>query len=397
MSESQTPLPLLGGLTPSQFMRRHWQRKPLLIKQAINNFTAPIDGPALFALAQQEEVQSRLITSNPNGQWELQHGPFAKKKLPALTQKAWTLLVQGVDLHHQKAHALLQQFAFIPQARLDDLMISYATDGGGVGPHFDSYDVFLLQAKGTRLWRIGKQKDLTLQQGVPLRILENFEAEEEWLLEPGDMLYLPPLYAHDGIAQGNDCMTYSIGFRSPSQTELASTLLERLAEPDDWGDDEEDSEEQASPHAAVLYKDAKQPATNTSGAIPEAMQQFARTAVMRKLQQPHAIEQLLGEYLSEPKASVYFSEEDHPNANGNNTGADHDPSAIVLNRKTRMLYDSYFLYINGESYRVAGKDSTLLRQLADQRQLSQHQFEQLTSGAQSILQEWVSQGWLFFI
>ncbi|MDH5857736.1 cupin domain-containing protein [Lampropedia aestuarii] len=396
MPEPQSPLTLLGGLTPAQFMRHHWQRKPLLIRQAIKDFSAPVDAQALFALASQEEVQSRLIISEPDGGWELRNGPFKPKQIPTQSQKAWTMLVQGVDLYQQQAHALLQQFSFIPQARLDDLMISYASDQGGVGPHFDSYDVFLLQAKGTRRWRIGKQKDLTLQQGVPLRILEHFEAEEEWLLEPGDMLYLPPMYAHDGIAEGNDCMTYSIGFRSPNRAELASTLLERLAEPDDWGDDDEDGNEQApAAHASVLYKDAKQTATATSGAIPEAMQQFARAAVMHKLQQPHAIEQLLGEYLSEPKAAVYFSEADHPDAVDGEWALAHEPTAIALNRKTRMLYDEYFLYINGESYRVAGKDSTLLRQLADRRALPYPQFKQLSKPAQEILHEWIDQGWLF--
>lgn len=396
MPEPQSPMTLLGGLTPAQFMRHHWQRKPLLIRQAIKDFSAPVDAKALFALATQEDVQSRLIISQPDGNWELRHGPFKPKQIPAASAKAWTLLVQGVDLYQQQAHALLQQFSFIPQARLDDLMISYASDQGGVGPHFDSYDVFLLQAKGTRRWRIGKQKDLTLQQGVPLRILENFEAEEEWLLEAGDMLYLPPMYAHDGIAEGNDCMTYSIGFRSPNRAELASTLLERLAEPDDWADDDEGADEQApAAHASVLYKDAKQTATATSGAIPEAMQQFARAAVLHKLQQPHAIEQLLGEYLSEPKSAVYFSEEDHPDAVDGEWEPAHEPTAIALNRKTRMLYDEYFLYINGESYRVAGKDSTLLRQLADRRALPYPQFKQLSKPAQEILQEWLDQGWLF--
>lgn len=396
MSDPQTPLTLLGGMTASQFMRRHWQRKPLLIRQAITDFTAPVDAQALFALAAQEDVQSRLIINQSNGQWELRNGPFDAEQLPPSSQKAWTLLVQGVDLYEQQAHELLQQFAFIPQARLDDLMISYASDEGGVGPHFDSYDVFLLQAKGTRRWRIGKQKDLTLQKGVPLRILENFEAEEEWVLEPGDMLYLPPLYAHDGIAQGNDCMTYSIGFRSPNRTELASTLLERLAEPE-WEDEESEDESAPAAHTSVLYKDAKQAATAASGAIPEAMQQFARAAIMHKLQQPHAIEQLLGEYLSEPKASVFFSEEDHPKGESAQNPADGDPQAIALNRKTRMLYDEHFLYINGESYRVAGKDSTLLRLLADQRQLPYTQFIQLTEPAQEILHEWIGQGWLFMV
>ncbi|MEG1768553.1 MAG: cupin domain-containing protein, partial [Comamonas sp.] len=168
------PLALLGGMTASQFMRRHWQKKPLLVRQAVPAMVAPVGRDALFALAGQDGVESRLIRQQKKG-WTMDHGPFGAKDLPALSQKAWSLLVQGVDLHDQGVHALLQQFRFVPEARLDDLMISYATDGGGVGPHFDSYDVFLLQAHGTRRWRIGQQKDLTLQDGVPLKILANFE------------------------------------------------------------------------------------------------------------------------------------------------------------------------------------------------------------------------------
>ena len=162
--------------------------------------------------------------------WQLKHGPFARTAFPPFKQKRWTLLVQGVDLHLDAAHELLQRFRFVPDARLDDLMISWASDGGGVGPHFDSYDVFLLQASGQRHWRIGRQKDLSLEPNVPLKILSNFEPEEEHLLNPGDMLYLPPRWAHDGVAVGDDCMTYSVGFRVPQRGGLAGELLQRMAD-----------------------------------------------------------------------------------------------------------------------------------------------------------------------
>jgi 50S ribosomal protein L16 3-hydroxylase len=140
------PLALLGGLSPAQFMKRHWQKKPLLVRQAIPGFSPLLDRGELLALAERSEVESRLVRRDAKG-WHLRRGsPMPRRALPARKQPDWTLLVQGVDLHHDGIHALLQQFAFVPQARLDDLMISYATDGGGVGPHFDSYDVFLLQA-----------------------------------------------------------------------------------------------------------------------------------------------------------------------------------------------------------------------------------------------------------
>jgi 50S ribosomal protein L16 3-hydroxylase len=185
----------------------------------------------------------------------------------------------------------------VPDARLDDLMISYATDGGGVGPHFDSYDVFLLQAQGKRRWRIGRQKDLSLVPDMPLKILANFEPEEEFVLEPGDMLYLPPRWAHDGIAEG-ECMTYSIGFRSPSKGEVAREVLQRLAEQaaDEAGD--------------VIYRDPKQVAVEQSGEVPAAMVQFAREALVAAMRDPLALERALGEYLTEPKANVWFSGEE---------------------------------------------------------------------------------------
>lgn len=237
-------------------MRRHWQKKPLLVRQAVASFVPPVGRQELFALAAQETVESRLVQQK-KGAWSLRHGPFARRALPPLATPDWTLLVQGVDLHDDAVHALLQQFRFVPQARLDDLMISYATDGGGVGPHFDSYDVFLLQAHGRRRWRIGRQKDLALKDGIPLKILENFEPEQEFVLEPGDMLYLPPRWAHDGIAEG-ECMTYSIGFRSPSLTGLAQDLLTRLSD----GPDEEGA---LSPH---LYRDPAQDAADRPGRFP---------------------------------------------------------------------------------------------------------------------------------
>jgi 50S ribosomal protein L16 3-hydroxylase len=228
----QQPSPLLAGLSPAQFMQRHWHKKPLLVRQAIPGFKPPVGRAALFELAAREEVESRFI-QHLDGRWRLRHGPLARRSLPSLGTREWTVLVQGVDLHDEAVHALLQQFRFVPQARLDDLMISYASDGGGVGPHFDSYDVFLLQAHGRRRWRIGRQKDLSLQPDVPLKVLSHFEPEEEFVLEAGDMLYLPPKWAHDGIAEG-ECMTYSIGFRSPARDELAREMLLRMSdEPDE--------------------------------------------------------------------------------------------------------------------------------------------------------------------
>ncbi|WP_431149871.1 JmjC domain-containing protein [Acidovorax facilis] len=363
------PLTLLGGLTPAQFMRRHWQKKPLLVRQAIPQFAPPVLRSELFALASQEGVESRLVQL-AKGAWKLRHGPFQRRALPALQHPDWTLLVQGVDLHNDAVHALMQQFRFVPEARLDDLMISYASDGGGVGPHFDSYDVFLLQAHGTRRWRIGRQKDLALREGIPLKVLAQFEPEEEYLLEPGDMLYLPPRYAHDGIAEG-ECMTYSIGFKVPSRAELGQELLVRLAE---------DAADQDKP---LLYRDAQQEAVSQPAAIPAGLQDFARDALSRALAQPLVLERALGEYLTEPKPNVWFEPGD--------TGVMLE--GVRLDRRSRMMYDTHHVFINGESYRAAGRDATLMRRLADERQLTARELARASDDALELLSSWCDAGW----
>ena len=370
----QQALPLLGGLSPATFMRRHWQKKPLVIRQAIPGFQPLLDRTELFALAADEEVESRLVVhkaakSGPG--WQMRHGPFERKSLPPLKQTGWTLLVQGMDLHDDAMHALLNQFRFVPDARLDDLMVSYASDGGGVGPHFDSYDVFLLQAHGRRRWRIGKQRDLTLQPDVPLKILANFEPEEEFVLEAGDMLYLPPRYAHDGIAEG-ECMTYSIGFRAPGAAEVAQEALQRLAEG------------VAEDGAGVLYRDPSQTAVERSAEIPQALQAFARNALEQALKDPLALARVLGEHLSEPKANVWF--EDQPDA--------QMQGAIRLDRRTRMLYDEHHIFINGEGFRASGRDAKLMRQLADTRMLDVKAVRLLSDSAGDLVLEWMEAGWL---
>ncbi len=378
-------LPLLAGLSPSQFMRRHWQKKPLLVRQAIPAFRPVLTRAELFQLASEQHVESRLVEQHPKG-WRMKQGPFGKRSLPALSKPGWTLLVQGVDLHVGAAHALLQKFRFLPDARLDDLMISYATPGGGVGPHFDSYDVFLLQASGRRRWKIGRQKDLTLQEGVPLKILQNFEPEQEFLLEAGDMLYLPPRYAHDGLAEvaegeGGDatgCMTYSIGFRAPAQTELAGEMLQRLA---DFGDAEDGS------GGSSYYRDAAQAATATPAAVPAALLEFARSAVDKALSDPLALACALGEYLTEPKESVWFED---PSAEWNPI----HPGGVSLDLRTRMMYDPHHLFINGESYRAAGRDATLMQRLADQRFLTASDLKRASPSVLNLLDDWHGAGWL---
>lgn len=374
------PLQLLGGLSPQLFMKRHWQKKPLLVRQAIANFRPLLARAELFELASQEDAQSRVVIQNPAGAapaWRFLQGPFARRALPALKRPGWTLLLQGMDLHHDAAHALMNQFRFVPDSRLDDLMISYATDGGGVGPHFDSYDVFLLQAQGRRRWRISRQKDLALQPGMPLKILARFVPEQEFILEPGDMLYLPPRYAHDGVAMG-ECMTYSIGFRSPSRAELAREMLLRLAE------------DAQNVVGVSLYRDPNQAAVAQPGEIPIPMIEFARDALHAALRDPDAIGRALGEYLTEPKAHVWFdaAETGPAPAEGEMAGQ------VCLDRRTKMMFDTRHVFINGESFRTSGRDAALMRRLSDQRCLSRREFGRLSAEARALLQDWSVAGWL---
>ncbi|MDB5731245.1 MAG: cupin superfamily protein [Variovorax sp.] len=374
MMEIIQPLPLLGGLTAAQFMRRHWQKKPLLVRQSMPGFEPPIARAALFELAAREDVESRLVRQTQDG-WQLRQGPFQRRALPPLSQSAWTLLVQGVDLHDEALHALLRSFRFLPDARLDDLMISYASEGGGVGPHFDSYDVFLLQAQGRRRWSIGRQRDLSLRKNMPLKILENFAPEESFVLEPGDMLYLPPRYAHDGVAVTSDCMTCSIGLRAPAANELAADLLERIAEAG--------AEELVDGTPGLRYRDPGQPAVASPAAVPAALRTFAQKAVHDALQDAAVIDRALGESLTEPKPLVWFQP-------GTLPAVWH---RLALDRRTRMLYDDAHLYINGESFRAAGRDALLMRCLADRRALDARELKGASAAARQLLGDWCEAGW----
>ena len=363
--------PLLGGLSPQAFMRRHWQKKPLLVRQAWPGVTPPVDRGALFDLAAQDDVESRLIRQQGSG-WRLRHGPLQRRALPPLKSPGWTLLVQGLDLHVPAAHEMLSRFRFVPEARLDDLMVSYATDGGGVGPHLDSYDVFLLQVQGRRRWRIGPVPEPQWVEGVPLKLLADFEPEQEWVLEPGDMLYLPPLWGHDGIAEGGDCMTCSVGFRVPAQRGLARDVLQHVVDGLDVECDDR------------LYQDPRQPATDTPGRVPEALQQFAERAVTQALKDRDTLTCALGESLTEPKPRVWF-EAGAPIARG---------AGVLLDRRTRMMYDDRHVFINGESFRAGGRDASLMRRLADARRLPAAEVAKLSADARGLLDDWADAGWL---
>jgi 50S ribosomal protein L16 3-hydroxylase len=364
-------LALLGGLSPRQFMRRHWQKRPFLIRQAVPAVQPPVSRGELFELAARDDVESRLVSSGGARGWALRQGPFGRRQIPSLSRAGWTLLVQGLDLHVPAAHDLLSQFRFVPEARLDDLMISYASDGGGVGPHWDSYDVFLLQVQGRRRWRVGPVSDATLVEGMPVKLLAKFQPTDEWVLEPGDMLYVPPRWGHDGIAVGGDCMTCSIGFRTPTPTELAREVLQRMTDALDPPAEE--------PH----YRDPPGSATATPGRIPKALQTFAVKAVIHALNDANSLACALGEALTEPKSIVWF---DGGGALGQGQG-------VRLDARTRMMYDTHHVFINGESFRASGRDARLMQALADARHLDARAVSQLSADARDLLQDWAESGW----
>jgi 50S ribosomal protein L16 3-hydroxylase len=230
---SLAPLGTLGRLSSDEFLARHWQKRPLLIRGAFPDFKCPVDKQTLLGLATSPQVESRLVQERTRPTFRVEHGPFAATRWRRLPKTHWTVLVQDVDKHIAQVAELLEPFSFLPRWRIDDIMISYAAKHGSVGPHYDNYDVFLLQGLGKRRWHLGpKPKQPKLLAGTQLRVLENFSATREIVVEPGDLLYLPPHIAHHGVAE-SDCITLSVGFRAPSQRELMFAWVEDLLQRSD--------------------------------------------------------------------------------------------------------------------------------------------------------------------
>jgi 50S ribosomal protein L16 3-hydroxylase len=339
------PWALFGGISPKRFMQDHWQKKPLLVRGAIPafslatqndgfNLASPISYEELVGFANQEEVESRLIQSEP---WRFEHGPFPKKTIPSLKKSNWTLLLQGMEAHHPAAAQILSWFRFIPDARLDDLMISVAGVGGGVGPHFDSYDVFLIQMSGRRQWRISEQKDLSLNPKLPLKILQNFQSEQEWILEPGDMLYLPPHVAHDGIALDAGCQTWSVGFRSPSFKELLQEGLWRLAE-----------SLENIPQLEQKFSDPKQVATTSAEQLPNELIKQLTTQIQKlNLHQVDAFLPGVTAYLSEPKPQAFFDGPSKP-LNPKHFLKKLSQNPLKIDPQTRILSFGKAVFCNGD-------------------------------------------------
>lgn len=359
MAKNQT-LTLLGGLTPSEFLAEYWQKKPLLIKNAIPNFAGLLSPEDLAGLACEDVVQSR-IAQIKGKKWVLKNGPFDEDDFSKLPNKAWTLLVQSVNHYLPEAADLLAQFDFIPHARLDDLMVSYAPDGGGIGAHVDSYDVFLLQGSGRRNWKISHQTDLSFIEDAPLKILKNFVAEQEWTLEAGDMLYLPPQIAHWGIAVGENCMTYSIGFRAPKEQELTHEFLSYLQDNLSIQSNLKNSEE-------VLYTDPDLQLQNHAAEISDAMINQVSNMLQKITWNKQHVAEFLGKYLTEPKPDVFF--EPARKLTKKQFLVNLQQKTLRLDLKSQLLFTNNIFYLNGEKLHIENALIETMQSFANNRYLS---------------------------
>ncbi len=367
---------LLGGRGVATFLRKCWHKEALLVRAALPGFTGPFDAERLFALAARDDVESRLVVRE-GSRWTFEQGPFSRADRKALPTRNWTLLVQGVNLHAPEGDRLLRRFSFLPYARLDDLMVSYAAPGGGVGPHFDSYDVFLLQGFGRRRWRYGRQDDLALKPRLPVKILARFTPEHDATLEGGDMLYLPPQYAHDGVAI-DACTTYSIGFRAAATTEMATAFVDYLRDRLDL---------------PGRYADPDLAPTRTPARIGAAMRRQCAKSLGDIRWDEAMVARFLGCWLSEPKPSVFF-DPPHPclsRAAFAKAAAKH---GVRLDLRTQMLYDDGHLYVNGAAQAWPATDAKALARLADVRLLSPAEVAALAAPTIALLHGWYSDGFV---
>lgn len=361
------PMVSLGQISIAKFLRDYWQKRPLLVRQAFptGSTFAPLTNREILTLATYDEAESRLIT-NSGKTWTLAPGPFhtkqinALKKSARLTNQKWTVLIQDTQHFSHEAHQLLAKFSFLPYSRIDDLMVSYAAKGGGVGPHVDSYDVFLLQGSGRRRWQVSPQQDHTLVNGAPLKILKRFKAEQDWLLEEGDMLYLPPGFAHNGIAETDACVTWSIGFRAPSYQELIDMYLDHLRD-------------------TLTLEGRYTDAGRGRVAAPAYIEPALKWPLAKRLQSSlgprmtaPAIAEFIGCYLTRPKSHVEFIAPERTMSRSTFCQR-ATQRGLRLDLRSRMLFDEGGFYLNGQPIRFSAPlmktQRIYLQQLANSRQL----------------------------
>jgi len=345
---------ILGKISNDVFLKKYWQKKPLLIRDAIKNFKSPITEKDLFRIAQNENAISRLIEFK-RGIWQVKYGPFKKLDLPKKINTPWTILVQNMNHHLPFAESFLNLFKFIPYARLDDLMVSFATKKGSVGPHFDSYDVFLFQAKGEREWKISEQKKFSLDKKSAIKIITNFKVKNTWVLKPGDLLYLPPNVGHWGVSQSDDCLTYSIGFRAPGTFEIQSKFLDFI-------------QDNLITNQNDLYKDPNLNLQKNPAEINSNMIKKIQRIVNQLRWNTNSINNFIGQLLTEPIEGAVF--ETSKSMTAEVFIKDLIKKPLKLNPKTRMLFIKNNFFINGELIEADKKSIMYLKQLANDREIS---------------------------
>jgi 50S ribosomal protein L16 3-hydroxylase len=366
----------LGDISAQVFMREHWHKRLRVIKNAIDGFTDLLSPKEMMALACREDVESRLIVREGKN-WTLEDGPFKATRFAKLPEKNWTLLVQGLNLYVPAADALLRKFAFLPHVRLDDVMVSLAAPGGGVGPHFDSYDVFLLQGMGERHWRLSEQSDLELDPNAPLKILKRMKPSQEVTLTAGDMLYLPPQVAHDGIAAQKEgfCTTYSIGFRAPTNQEIVDAFSQWIVE---------------TSEIEGRLADPELTATTTPGRIPASYAKSIAEAIAQLQIDRNTISQFAGCFATELKLAVQFEPPESPFTRAQFQKRAQQ-SGVHLDAGVQCVYDAKHLYINGDAFVMLG-DRAFWETLADQR--NAEATATLARETIDAIYDWYCEGWL---
>ena len=343
----------LNNFDKKTFLRDYWQKKPLLIKSAFSDWHNPLEPDELAGLACEEEIESRLI-AQLDQTWKLEHGPFPESRFSKLGKKQWTLLVQAVDHYVPEVAELIEPFRFIPNWRIDDVMVSYAAAEGGVGPHFDQYDVFLIQGLGKRRWQVGQWCDhaTELLPHDDLRLLANFEASDEWILEPGDILYVPPRVAHNGIAVGDDCMTYSIGFRAPSRSELIAHWCDHLLA--EFQDDDR-------------YSDPQLQQQNNPGEISGAAIAALHAMITEKMADKNAFARWYGQYSSTRKYPDIDWQPEEPIEIDELRECLADGFPLCRNPASRFSFteqgSTTLLFVDGHCFECANETRTLAARL----------------------------------
>ena len=349
---------LLGSLSPEQFLAEHWQKKPLLVRQALPGFRGFLTPADLLKLAADPDVAARVVTDTGDKgarRFRLDEGPFHNRDVARVPRERWTLLVQGIEQHFDAGWDLLRRFSFIPNARIDDLMVSWARPGGSVGPHFDLYDVFLLQGSGRRRWQVSTDGDLACFDDADTRVLQRFTPTAEWVLEPGDMLYLPPNVGHFGVAvpaDGDECMTWSIGFSAPTNEQLAHNFLAFIGQ---------------EVRGEGMYQDPDLALQERPADLVDATIARVERALEELRWDRERVATFTGRLLTGPKDSAFFTSPKKPLDVAAFQKRLTQGGKLALSRCSRMLFRGDRVFINGEVHVVVGTLRTALQTLADER------------------------------